>query len=206
MTPARPRLARSSSISGWAAPCWRKLALARRIHVDASAIRVTGREPTGDAICDSALATIAEDRKSRKPADWVPRLSRGLRGVVLSRLTAKGIVRKSEQKVLGFIPVTRYPAVDARIETDLRERLRAVVVAGAPPDPRTAALCGLALAIGMERALFPDIPRKDVEHRFEEVAASEWAGPVSDAVAAAQEVAAAVSTAVVVTIVVTGNS
>lgn len=183
-----------------------ELVLAGRVELGESRVRVVSRTPTGNAVCDGVLAAIADDRKPRKPADLVPRLARGLRDIVLSRLTAQGVVRESQEKVLGFIPVTRYPAVNRRPETDLRERLRAVVVDGAPPDPRTAVLCGLVIAIGMDRGIFPDMPRKEVKRRVEEVAAGEWAGPaVREAVATAQAVATAVNTAVVVSIAVSGS-
>lgn len=183
-----------------------ELVLAGRIGLDEAKVQVVSRAPTGDAVCDRVLTVIADDRKARKPADLVPRLARGLRDILLSRLVAQGAVRESQEKVLGFIPVTRYPAVDRRPEIDLRERLRTVVVDGAPPDPRTAALCTLVLAIGMDRGIFPDLPRKEVKRRIKEVAAGEWAGPaVRDAVAAAQAVATAVSTAVVVAIAVSGS-
>ena len=180
-----------------------ELALAERIDVDGGRVVVRNPAPTGDAIVDAALARIVADGKRRKPQAWVERLQKKLRAQVLARLTAAGTVRRVEDKVLGIIPRTRYPAGDPRPKADARARLDAAVRHGVRPDARTAALASLVLAASLARKVLPDVPRKDAKRRLAEVSAGEWAGPAVrkaiDAVNAATAAAVVAATTVAAT-------
>jgi hypothetical protein len=155
-----------------------ELALAGRIGISDQRVDVLKQEPTGDALVDAALVTIGADEKRRKPNDWIGRLTDGLREKLLERQIAAGVLRREEGKVLWVFPHTTYPTVDGatpEAEVATRQRLRSALDRSEPIDPRTAALCGLVVASGMARNVFPDRPAKEVRQRLQEIADGEWA-------------------------------
>lgn len=177
------------------------LVFAERIAVidDRVALRADGI--TGEPANDAVLAKIAKREKPRKPADWVGRLGADVRKDVLARLEERGLIRAERRKLLGLLPATRYPEADGSAEQELRSRVRAVLVDGAEPDERTAALIAIAHASGQGRTLVADRPWKEIEPRAKEVAEGDWA---ADAVRKAiQSVNAAV---VAATVAATGAS
>ncbi|GII23374.1 GOLPH3/VPS74 family protein [Planosporangium mesophilum] len=154
-----------------------ELALAGRVGVVDKRVVVTDPLPTGEPIADAALATIAADAKRRKPEDWVNRLDGGLRQQLLGRLVDAGVLRRDEDKVLWVFPRTRYPSTtggEPAVEADARHRVEAALAGTGPVDARTAALCALIKAVGLERA-FPDRPAKEVRKRLGVIAEGDWA-------------------------------
>ncbi|MQA85296.1 MAG: GPP34 family phosphoprotein [Streptosporangiales bacterium] len=153
-----------------------ELALASRIDVVDKKVAVVDPRPVGDPDIDRALERIATSKRQRKPQDWVQALHKPLRAGYSDRLVKQGMVRLENRRVLGIFPVRRFPAVDAAVETETRGRLRSVLVEGADPDPRTAALVSLLRAADMVKKLFPDADRGAIKRRAKEVSEGEWAG------------------------------
>ena len=155
-----------------------ELALAGRIGISDKRVEVLGAQPTGDAVVDEALARIAADGKRRQPNDWIGRLGDGLRDKLLARQVEAGVLRREKGKVLWVFPHTTYPTVDGETpaaEVATRHKLAAALDSTEPIDPRTAALCGLVVSAGMERAVFPDRPAKDARKRLKAIADGDWA-------------------------------
>lgn len=172
------------TVSGWtassldlglagAALC--DLVLAGRVEFTEYRIVVRDDTPTGHRADDAALAKLAEREKPRKAANWIGPLSRGLRKEVLASLEEQGLVRAERGRVLGVLPTTRYPESDPSVERALRERVRGVLVDGAEPDDRTAALIAIAHASQLGRALVDDVPWSQVKARTKAIAKSDWA-------------------------------
>ena len=72
-------------------------------------------------------------------------------------------------------PVDELPEADPSAERSVRGRVRAVLIDGAEPDERTAALIAVAYAADLGRALVPDRPWKEIKPRVKEVAEGDWA-------------------------------
>jgi Golgi phosphoprotein 3 (GPP34) len=176
-----------------------ELMLAERLAVPDKRLVVTDPSPVGDPLADQALARIAADRRGRKPKDWVGPLSGGLRERVLDRLVDAGLLRREEDRVLWVFPRTRFPSASGAEplpEGEARRRLLAAVDASGPVDERTAALCALVRAVGIERIAVPDRPRREVRDRFQEIVEISW--PADAVRKAITEMEAAVTTAVIV--------
>ena len=130
--------------------------------------------PPGNPVLEGALATVAASRPA-KPDQLIAKMRKRLRGMLLERLTAAGALRRSTRKQLGILPRTTWPAVDSSHKRELCARLQDVLVAGATPDGRTAALVSLLVAINTAHKVV-DGDKKAVQARAKDIAAGDWAG------------------------------
>jgi hypothetical protein len=147
--------------------------------------------PLGDPVLDGALATVAA-RMPAKPEQLIAKLRKRLRATLLERLTAAGALRRSTRKVLGIPWRTTWPAGDSSHKRELRARLQDVLVAGATPDGRTAALVSLLVAVKAAPKVV-DGDKKAVRARAKDIAAGDWAGAaVKKAINAVNETQAAI--------------
>ncbi|GAA5170150.1 hypothetical protein GCM10023321_66830 [Pseudonocardia eucalypti] len=134
---------------------------------------------------DQALALV--EAKPRLPKQLVDKLSVGVRRRLSLGLVEAGVLTDESSRVLGIFPWRRYPVADPAPREDALRRLRAVVIEGAEPDPRTAALATLILAAGFTKRIFPGEDQRAVKARLRELAKGDWAAEaVRKAVQAAQ--------------------
>ena len=157
----------------------------------------TTRRPA-DQMLVEAMAMVTE--KPRSAHSLVSRLSKNRKDQVLDRLVKRGLVRREEHLVLGLFSRPRWPAADATQELQLRQELRSVLVDGAEPSPRVAAIVGGLHAIGKAHKIIADdrVAARAVKKRAKRVAEGDWAaGAVNDAIVAtnAAMVAAVVAAA-----------
>jgi hypothetical protein len=152
------------------------LATRERIVADGDGARarlsVVDAAPAGDALLDTALARLDKPLRAQKA---VERLARGTRTLVLERLVERGLVRRERSRLLGVLPVTTWPPVDAGPREELRRRVAAVLLDGAQPDQHLALLISLVHAVKAEHKIV-DGSRRRLRARAAEVADGEWAG------------------------------
>lgn len=187
-----------------------ELALAERVGPPAAGqrfgrdvIALVDRRPAGDPLLDAALARL-DTPKPPGAARAVSRLVKGTRQALLERLVEAGHVREEHRTVLGVFRTSRWPAVRPEHEAEVRRRLRAVLLDGAEPDQRTAALVSLLVAVDAVPKVVAASDRKALVRRAKAVADGDWAAvAVRKAVDA---VNAAVIAAAATVVVVTGSS
>ncbi|MFD4295088.1 GPP34 family phosphoprotein [Rhodococcus sp. NPDC058505] len=156
-----------------------------------------------DPILAHAVAQL-RGSKPMKPEAAIEKLGTNLREAVLGRIVERGWVSESTGKLLGIFPTKTWPSVDATHERVVRGRLRAALVDGGEPDPRTAALIALLSAADAVPRVLPDVKKKAVRARAKEIAHGNWAAA---AVRQSVDVVnAAVIAAVVVPAVAAGGS
>lgn len=149
-------------------------------------VRVSGPALPAEPILRDALRIVRE--KERRAQDLVPKLGKGRKAELLDRLVQRGLVRREEDRVLGLFPRTRWPAADSRHEQELRGRLHAVLVDGADPDPRTAAVVAVLKAADQVHTVVtaPGVSKREIKRRAEAVAEGAWAATaVREAIQAA---------------------
>ncbi|HEY5182767.1 MAG TPA: GPP34 family phosphoprotein [Dermatophilaceae bacterium] len=156
-----------------------ELTLLERVSLDDEKhVVVIDPSSTGDPILDGALRVIGA-RQGRKPKAVVEPLGENLRTVLYARLVAEGVLSAQEKKVLGILPVHRWPAARAEHEERMRAQLTQVLVQGTTPDSRTAALVSLLHALeSAHRIVNPKehgLTRKELATRAEEVSPGDWA-------------------------------
>ncbi len=181
-----------------------ELALAERVTIRDGRVAVTSARPVGEPRLDAALARIAGDRP-RKPKDWVPKLSRGLRAETLDGLVAAGILRRQVDVILWVFRKTRHPAVrGGDPAAEIRARLTTAVTGTGTVEPRTAALCALVRAVKLEGHVFPGLNKIRVKARLKEISDGEWAA--AGVRKAIEDMEAAVMVAIMVPAVVAASS
>lgn len=148
-------------------------------------------------VVDDPVLRLVADRiaeKPRSPEDIVGRVGRDVEDALCARLVERGVLRRDEHKVLGLFPRTTWPAADSSRERRLRDDLRAVLLDGRDPEPRTGVLIALLVAIDQVHKVVDRDGRsaREIKKRAKEVAEGGWA---SDAVKKALDAAAGAAAA-----------
>jgi hypothetical protein len=134
--------------------------------------------PTGDTVLDAALAVV-DEHQGKKPSAVIRPLSKKLRNTLYQRLAANGIVRAEHHTILGIFPTHRWPAQDARHETEVRRQVTEALANGTTPDQRTAALIALLHALRCEHKIVDPhqhgITKAELRDRADQIARSDWA-------------------------------
>jgi hypothetical protein len=163
-----------------------ELQLRQRIRVVAKQVEVLNAMPTGDAFLDSVLETLQNSETTRTIQHWILSLARNLKVIekVAAGLVMRGILREEQNRVLGLIPVLRYPTQDPMEGTSLRDRLYSAIMGDLPPDVRDRALIALAHRCSLLAPLFLKEERQEAKMRIgallkvSSAPASEFAGAV----------------------------
>ena len=141
--------------------------------------------PVGHPALDAAMARL-EACEGKKLSSLVTDRQVAVEQQVAAALTADGIVRTEETRVLGLVPA-KYPVLDPGPERRVREHLRAAL-AGSTPRTEDATLLAILQALGVAPKVLAQekgtLGRRDLEQRIKEISAEVEAGDaVSRAVA-----------------------
>ena len=133
------------------------LAVLGRIDTDPQQLVVLNPTPTGDPLLDRALATIVATAQPLPVSRWLAVFSedeRVMETAALDRLVARGILKRTEKKILWVFGVRRYPTIDNQERTEVRTRLSALILGEELPDPRDAILISLLTACHLADKIF----------------------------------------------------
>lgn len=152
------------------------LALAGRVEAEEhglfTRVRAAGDGDAPDPLLASALTSL-----SKKPQDVqavLAGIGPQLRGPVLDRVVARGDLHRAEGKVLGLFPTTKLTLASER-RSDLIRSVRAALIDGDAPDPRTAASIALLSASGTLPQFHAEIPwGSDVYTRAKQLEDGDW--------------------------------
>ena len=135
------------------------------------AIRTEARP--ADPILAEAVERLGSGRPL-KPTSAIEKLQKGLQEKLLARVVEQGWVSEERGRILGVFPTTKWPAIDSTHEQRVRDRIRAALIDGLTPEPRTAALIALLSAADAAPKVFPDADKRAVKKRAKEIAQGEW--------------------------------
>lgn len=152
---------------------------------------VRTQAPTSDPVLDAAVRRIVATGP-RTPQALLPVLAKGLRPVLLARLTERGILRAREWRVLGIFLARTWPAVDSKHVERLRAALSEVLMMGREASAHETALVSLLYATGSLTKVVSGAPTRELKCRAKTMARDDFAG------AAVREAIRAVSSAVMV--------
>lgn len=138
---------------------------------------VRDRARLEDPVLDDALG-ICVAHEGKKPQSVVGPLGKRLRAHLYDRLVDQGVLRAEQGKVLGIFPTRSWPAADAAHERQVRAALEQALLTTLPPEPRTAALVSLLLALRTVHKVVPPkqhaLSRRDLDRRAKEIADGDW--------------------------------
>ncbi len=172
--------AREQANVGWAAGggVLVELTLSGRVDIGDDKVTVRDAEPTGVPYLDEQLARIVEHGRPWKVKDSLHAAAKDAAGGATQALVDRGLLREEKKRILGLFPTRRYPEVDGTGEDEVRGRLNQVVMEGADPDERTAALVALLHGARLRGLAFPQREgRKQIEARMAEIADGQWVQP-----------------------------
>ncbi|MFE8913817.1 GPP34 family phosphoprotein [Streptomyces globisporus] len=159
---------------------------------------VAGRTPS-DPLLRAVHAKVGERVRGVQTLLIEIGTGAGKRETVLDRLVERGVLRQETKKTLGLFRTTSTTVADTGYKKALVERVRAVLVDGAEPDDRTAALAGLLSASGTLPTLHRSIPWSGkVYQRAKELERSSWGAEAVNAAVLRTVAAVSAGTAVAV--------
>jgi hypothetical protein len=164
---------------------------------------VAGGPPPTDPLLQRVTDAVATSSRPMTPKRAIEKLQKGLRDEVASRLVAQGFVDEKRGKILGLFPTTAWPARDTAYEAGIRNALHAVLVDGATPQPRVAAVVSLLCAIDAVGKVMRDADRRVITKRAKQIADGDFAGAAVRR--AVQDVNAAVMVAVMAPVIVSSS-
>jgi len=181
-----------------------ELFLRDRLTLQNGKVTIVDASATGDPVLDDALSRIT-DSKPRDAKHWVNKLPRSwIREQILDGLIEKGVLRREEHRILWIIPADRFPAEADSPEQHVREAVRAAVLDGATPQPRTAVLIGILKACDLLETVFSKEERKRRRDRIDQIASADL---VSEAVSkAVKDMQAATMAAITAATIVAATS
>ena len=156
-------------------------------------VRATGPAPADlHPVLVDALATVAE--KDRAASTLVTKLGKGLDDRLAAGLAEHRILERRDDKLLGLLPRTTWPAADTSRDNQLRREITVCLVDGGRPDQRTAALIALLWAVDRAHKMVATnhtMTTRQLKKRAKEIAEGNWAAKaVKDALAAAASASA----------------
>lgn len=126
--------------------------------------------PTGHPPLDLVRKQVRDSRRRRTTKSWVQRLGNRseLQKATLRTLVDRGVMSERHTRILGLIPVTRYPVSDTTRAGSIRRRVAETLTQADPvDDARDAALGGLVRPAGgrLLRHLVPKEQRRSAHRR-----------------------------------------
>lgn len=149
------------------------LALENRIDTDLKQLMLVDSTPLGDSLLDPTLADIAAATETHDARFWVERTAlrsaEAIREAALDRLVERGILQRQEDRFLWVFRSRRYPAIDDRVEREVKLRIMEILFSDEIPTPRDVVIIGLAHACNLFEQI---LSAREVEHiapRIDEV-------------------------------------
>ena len=133
------------------------LALAGRIDTDPEKLTVINAAATGDPLLDAPLGKIAAGPASKPATHWLSVLAddaRDIEKAAIDRLVQRGILKRSESRLLWVLGLRRYPTVDNHERVEVLTRLGALILGDELPDPKDAILIGLLSGCHLDQVIF----------------------------------------------------
>ena len=135
------------------------LAMENRIDTDLDSLILIDSTPVGDSLLDPTLADIAAKAEAAEKHDarfWIAHTASSasaIRDEALSRLVARGILERQDDRFLWVFRSRRYPVIDGNAEREVKLRIMGVLFSDEIPNPRDVMTICLADACGIFKEL-----------------------------------------------------
>lgn len=141
-------------------------------------LQVVDQTPCHDKLLNEFLAEIRHERKPRPLAEWINHLGskKKIRSRLIASLVAKGSLQEKAERYLWVIPSKIYTQANASAKYQVKERLRAMVLAGEKQDEYAVALLSLTRACGLLEHVFTVDEIKSARKRVDTLVQDEAIG------------------------------
>lgn len=148
-----------------------ELALREKLEIRDKKLFLINDSYTGDNVLDEAMSQIKIVDKAKNAGYWINKLSSKIKiqELLLIRLVEKGILKLEEHKVLWIFDSPHYPMQDSGEESEIREKIRRIVLQKDIADTRIAVLIGLVNACRLTNEIFSKDERKEAKTRIKEI-------------------------------------
>ncbi len=157
------------------------LTLRNRVDNDLKHLFVIDGEPMNDDLLDPVLQTLllAPVLERRPISIWLRSIAdegEALQEKALRRLEKRGILRREAQKIFWIFTANRYPLLNMGEVTEVRKRLKEVILKDVIPLPHDIVLTALAQACGLFRHILDKNELENARSRIEQVAKMDLIG------------------------------
>ena len=129
-----------------------------KISIKNKKIIVTDKKLTKISIVDACIKLINNSRKKRKAKYWIYKIgnkSSGFKKLILKNLYEKKIIKISKKSYLwGLFSVYKYPTINSKLSTEIKSKLKKIVLEGEDPDIESLLLLSLMNSCKLIRVLF----------------------------------------------------
>lgn len=134
-----------------------ELDFTNRIDTDPENITVVNKDPTGDPLLDETLSVLGGTGSSVPITKALAQLmlrAEEFEGRLLAALVHKGILQEKDSSFLWIKGERTYPAIDGKEESEVRTRIRMIVLTDTIPDPRDVVIVSLMESCRLHRNVF----------------------------------------------------
>ena len=149
-----------------------ELAFQNRVDSDPTHLIVLDTRKTGEPFLDDVLEEIAskESITIRDALYLVVARAKEILERTLQSLVDKGILERQEHRLFWVLKTRRYPLIDDKKETEVRTRIRSVVLDEEFPGPRDVVLINLMDACELSGTIFSFEELSKAQPRIQTVA------------------------------------
>ncbi len=150
-----------------------ELAIQNKVDNDVESFFIIDKEPTGEPVLDHVLERIQQEENNQDLKFWVNAIADDGATIVengINRLVERGILGRSEKKVLWVVKTESYPTIDDSVERECKRRVMNLLYSDDIPDQRDIVIICLMDACNMLRTLLGQAELNRLRPRIEEIA------------------------------------
>lgn len=128
-----------------------------RIDTDPENITLLKSDPTGDPLLDEVLSLLGSVGDSTPIVKALAKLmlrAEEFESRLLAALVYKGILQEKDSSFLWIKGERTYPSIDGKEESEVRTRIRMIVLTETIPDPRDVVIISLMESCRLHRNVF----------------------------------------------------
>lgn len=149
-----------------------ELAIRNKVDSDVNEFYIIDREPTGEPVLDNVLERIDENQPNHDLKFWVNAIADNGVEILessINRLVERGILGRTEKRILWVVKTESYPTIDGTIERESKRRVLNLLYSDEIPDQRDVVVICLLDASNMLRTLLGQSELSRLRQRIDQI-------------------------------------
>jgi len=150
-----------------------ELALQERVGIKDGKMHLQNDSDLNDKVYNKLLQMVASETENKSVKFWIEKINlefEDLKQEILQKLIGKKILMEKDKKVLWVFHRRRYPMIHAEEETEVRTRLREMILQNGEPSTRDIVLLSLIQACGLIDEVFSEQEKQEHSKKIDEIA------------------------------------